>query len=145
MGRANDPTMLTAMSAITLEQPAPMVDTMKQVNQFLVYCVSQEDAITTFRKSDMKLAGNRDAGYLNDQKASSRAKDHVYISNSYPLPPSNGSILTILQINTTVMMSTVEAELGALFINAIKPCTCNKFLRRCATNRNKRQYKQKIA
>ena len=30
--------------------------------------MSQEDAIITFRKSDMKLSGHSDAGYMNNSK-----------------------------------------------------------------------------
>ena len=39
------------------------------------------------------------------------------MSNSYPFPQNNGTVLTILQIIKMVMSSTAEAELGALFVN----------------------------
>ena len=45
---------------------------MKQVKAFLYYCASQEDAIITFQKIDMKLVGHSDAGYLNKRKSHSR-------------------------------------------------------------------------
>ena len=71
-GRAIDPTMLTALSAITFQKSAPMVETMKLVKQLLNYCASQEDEIMTIQKSDTKLVGHSDAGYLNKRKSHSR-------------------------------------------------------------------------
>ena len=70
----------------------------------------------TFKKIDMKLAGHSDAGYLNKPKARRRAGG-IFMSNSSPLPPNNGAMLTISQIIKAVMSSIAEAELGALFIN----------------------------
>ena len=60
-GRAVDLTLLTALSAIASQQSKPTEETMKIVNQFLDYCASQEDAVVTYRRSDMKLAGHSDA------------------------------------------------------------------------------------
>ena len=57
-GRAVDPTMLTALSAIATEQADPTEETMKKVKHFLDYCASQEDAVITFRGSNMILAGH---------------------------------------------------------------------------------------
>ena len=42
------------------------------------------------------------------------------MSNNSADPPNNGAILTIAQIIKSVMSSTAEAELGALFINCCK-------------------------
>ena len=39
------------------------------------------------------------------------------MSDDSAVPPNNGSVLTISQIIKSVMSSTAEAELGALFIN----------------------------
>ena len=43
---------------------------------------------------------------------------HFFLSRDVQNPPNNGAVLTIAQIIETVMSSTAEAELGALFINA---------------------------
>ena len=40
------------------------------------------------------------------------------MSNNEPIPPNNGAILNIAQNIRAVMSSAVEAELGALYINA---------------------------
>ena len=91
---------------------------MKRVKQFLDYCASQDDAIITYKKIDMKLAAHSDAGYLNEPKARSRAGGHFYLSNNATHPANNGSVLNISQIIKAVMSSAAEAELGALYINA---------------------------
>jgi hypothetical protein len=42
----------------------------------------------------------------------------IFLSNDNKFTPNNGAILTIATIIKAVMSSAVEAELGALFINA---------------------------
>ena len=117
-GRAVDPTMLTALSAIASQQANPTEETMKRVKHFLDYVASQEDAVVTYKRSDMKLAGHSDAGYNNKPKAHSRAGGHFYLTDDTQYPPNNGPVLTISQIIKAVMSSAAEAELGALYINA---------------------------
>jgi hypothetical protein len=58
--------------------------------------------------------------YLNEANAHSRAGGHHFLSENQPLPPNNGAILTVSEIIKTVMSSTAEAELGALYTNARK-------------------------
>jgi hypothetical protein len=117
-GRVVALTLLTALSAIALQQAKPTEETMQIVNQFLDYCASQEDAVVTYRRSDMKLAGHSDAGYLNKPKVRSRAGGHFYMSNNAEHPLNNGAVLNIAQIIKAVMSSSAESELGALYINA---------------------------
>ncbi len=116
--RAVDPTLLTALSAIASQQSKPTQFTMDRAKQVLDYVASQEEAIITYRASDMILAVHSDAGYLNEPKAHSRAGGHFYLSNDETFPPNNGAILNIAQIIKAVMSSAAEAEIGALFINA---------------------------
>lgn len=116
--RAVDPTMLVALNAIATQQAAPTQRTMERVKQLLDYAASQEEAILTYRASDMILAIHSDAGYLNECKARSRAGGHFFLSSDVQNPQNNGAILTIAQIIDAVMSSAAEAELGALFINA---------------------------
>jgi hypothetical protein len=58
-----------------------MAETMNKVKQYLDYVASQEDAVITYRKSDMQLAGHSDAGYLNAKNTRSRAGGHFYLSD----------------------------------------------------------------
>ena len=116
--RAVDATLLVPLSSIAAHQAAPTEHTRELVHQLLDFCATQEDAVLTYHASDMILAVHSDAGYLNENKARSRAGGHFFLSSNTPLPPNNGAILTIAQIIRAVMSSAAEAELGALFINA---------------------------
>lgn len=118
LARAVDPTILTALSAIASQQAAPTERTLERTKQLLDYLASQEDAVITYKASDMILAAHSDAGYLNEPKARSRAGGIFYLSNNEQFPPSNGAVLNIAQIIKNVMSSATEAELGALYINA---------------------------
>jgi len=65
----------------------------------------------------MQSAGHSDAGYLHENNAQNRADGHFYLSDKSQHPPNNGPVLIIFQIIKSVMLLSVEAELGALFIN----------------------------
>ena len=118
IARAVDSTLLVPLSAIAAQQAAPTTATEAKASQLLDYVASQEEAILTYRASDMVLAVHSDAGYLNESNARSRAGGHFFMSNNSPIPPNNGAILNIAQIIKGVMSSAAEAELGALYINA---------------------------
>ena len=85
---------------------------------FLDYAASQEEAVLTYHASDMVLACHSDASYLSEPVSCSRAQGQFFLSNDATMPSNNGSVLNIAQIIKTVMMSAVEAEIGAMFINA---------------------------
>jgi hypothetical protein len=110
--------MLTPLSAIASKQAAPTGNTMQTCLQFLDYAASQEDAIVTYRASNMKLAIHSNASYLSEPKARSRAGGHMFMAGTEEIPISNWAVLNILQIIKAVMSSAAEAKLGALFINA---------------------------
>jgi hypothetical protein len=116
--RAVDLTMLTPLSALPSKQAAPNEKTMQKYLQFLGYAASQEDAIVTYRVSDMKLVIHSDASYLLEQKARSRAGGHVFMAGMEEITINNGAVLNISQIIKAVMSLAVEAKLGMLFINA---------------------------
>ena len=118
LARAVDATMLTPLSALASEQATPTEKTMQDCLQFLDYAASQDEAIVTYRASDMKLAIHSDASYLSEPKARSRAGGHMFMAGSEEIPINNGAVLNISQIIKAVMSSAAEAELGALFINA---------------------------
>jgi hypothetical protein len=71
-----DSILLAALSALTTQQSIPTTKTMKRVNQFLNYAVSQEPAILTYSKSDMVLVVHSNAGYLNKENVRSHAGGH---------------------------------------------------------------------
>ena len=124
--RAVDATMLTALSALASEQAHPTEATMRKCKQFLMrkckqfldYAASQEEAVLTYKASDMILAIHSDASYLSEPKARSRAGGHFFMAADETIPKNNGAVLNISQVIKAVMSSAAEAELGALFINA---------------------------
>jgi len=118
LGRAVDLTILTALSAIAAQQASPTEETKKRAIQLLDYLASQEEAILTYRASDMVLAVHSDASYLSEPNARSRAGGHFFLSSDESIPKDNGAILTIAQIIKAAMSYAAEAKLGALYINA---------------------------
>ena len=69
------------------------------------YAATHPDAIITYRKSDMILAGDSDASYLSKRGEQSRVGGHFFMSSDTPIPPNNGSVLTIAQLIKAVMLS----------------------------------------
>jgi len=116
--RGIDGGILPALSALASQQAQPMENTMKLCKLFLDYTASQEEAVLTYKASDMVLAVHSDASYLSKPKARSRAGGHMFMSANDNIPTNNGAILNISQIIRAVMSFAAEAELGALFINA---------------------------
>jgi hypothetical protein len=112
--------MLTALSAIASAQAKPTEETMTCCKQFLNYAATHQDAILTYKSSDMVLVVHSDASYLSKPKARSRAGGHFFLSSDTENPINNGAVLTIAQLIKAVMSSTAEAELSALYINAHK-------------------------
>ena len=91
---------------------------MNYTKQLLNYLATQEEAVLTYKASDMVLAVHSDASYLSEPKAKSRAGGHFFLSDNGEIPRNNGAILNIAHIIKHVMSSETEAELGALYIMA---------------------------
>ncbi len=109
-----------ALSAIASAQAEPTEETMTRCKQFLDYAATHQDAIITYKKSDMVLVVHSDASYLSEPKAHSRAGDHFFLSSDIEDPIDNGAVLNLAQLIKAIMSSAAEAELGALYINAHK-------------------------
>jgi hypothetical protein len=110
--------LLPALSALASQQANPTERTMELCKQFLDYMASQNKAVLTYKASDMVLAVHSNASYLSKPKARSCTGGHMFMAGRDNIPTNNGAVLNILQIIQAVMSSTMEAELGALFINA---------------------------
>ena len=118
LGRAVDLTILAAVSALASQQATPTEETKRRAQQLMDYLATQEEAILTYRASNMVLAVHSDASYLSEREARSRVGGHFLLSKDEPIPPDNGAILTVSTIIKAVMTSAAEAELGGLFINS---------------------------
>ncbi len=91
---------------------------MKLIKQFLDYMATQEEAIYSYRASNMVLAIHSNASYLSEAKACSCADGQLFMTGQDKIPQNNGAVLNISQMIRAVMSSAAEAELGALFFNA---------------------------
>ncbi len=86
---------------------------------------TQEEAILTYQASNTVLAIHSNTSYLSEPKSRSHAGGHMFIAGKDKIPINNGAVLNISQIIWAVMSSTVEEELGALFIKK-QLSQCNK-------------------
>jgi hypothetical protein len=91
-GRAVDSTILQALSAIATKQAKTTAKTLATVKQLLDYCALQEEAIMTFKASNMVLQVHSNASYANKKKSHSQAGGHFFLSNKDTSPPNNGTI-----------------------------------------------------
>jgi hypothetical protein len=101
--RAVDSKILPALSSIVTKQAAPTVKPMAKVKQLLDNVSTQQEAIITYRSSDMILSVHSNAGYCNKKKAQSQAGGHFYFSNNNPTLRNNRAILMIATIIKNVM------------------------------------------
>ena len=74
--------MLTALSVIASEQATPTENMMKECKQFLDYAALQEEAILTYKKSEMVLAIHSNTFYLSESKARSREGGHWFMAGN---------------------------------------------------------------
>jgi hypothetical protein len=118
--RAVDMTMLMALSAIAVEQTKAMSKTMGRCIQLLNYLASNSEAKMRYYASDMIINIHLDLSYLSDTKACSRACGIFFMGwmpeNGEPIK-INGAFYMNATILKFVVVSAVEAELGALFHN----------------------------
>ena len=120
VGRVVNKKLLVALSAISAQQAAATEDTASVIEQLLDYVATYPNDGIIFRKSDMILTAHADAGFLNKSRSRRRAGAHIFLSENEPKPKINGPVLTIAQIIKTVMASSAEVEMVALYITMKK-------------------------
>ncbi len=92
----------------------------------------------------MRLAIFRNASYLSEPKARSRAGGNMFMAGDEDIPINNRAVLNISQMIRAVTSSAAEAELGALFINAKKAVPCNAPLKKWDIHKLATPYKPTI-
>jgi hypothetical protein len=117
---AIDLTVLMALSTIASKQAHSTKNTMQKIKQLLNYLATHLDATVQFDASDMILNIHFNTSYLSKANAHSRACRHFFMG--WKLNPTqpiklNGAFFTLCAILWFVVVSTAEAELGALFLN----------------------------
>ncbi len=118
LARGVDGGLLPALSTLASQQANPTEQMLALCKQFLDYMTSQDEAVLTYKASDMVLGIHSNASYSSKSKARSRVGGHMFMTGRDDIPTNNGAILNILQIIRAVMSSTAKVELGTLFINA---------------------------
>ncbi len=118
LARGVNGSLLPALSALVSQQANPMEQMLALCKKFLDYMASQDETVLTYKASNMVLTIHSNASYLSKPKACSRVGGHMFMAGRDDIPANNGAILNISQIIRAVMSSAMEAELGALFINA---------------------------
>ena len=99
------------------EQAAPTTTTLKNTTQFLGCATTNDEAVLTYKASNMVLVVHNDASYLNKPQARSRAGGHFFMSHNTTFPLNNGAIHNTAQVIKAVMSLAAKAELGASYIN----------------------------
>jgi hypothetical protein len=69
LARAVDGGLLPALSSLASQQANPTEKSMFLCKQFLDFMATQEEAVLTYRASDMVLAIHSDASYLSEPKS----------------------------------------------------------------------------
>ena len=92
--------------------------TVEAITYFLNYCASNLNITKLYQTRDMILTTYSDVAYLVAPKARSRANGFHYLGNK-DKRLLNGSITIIAKNIKAVMSSAAEAEVRALYINAI--------------------------
>ncbi len=119
--QAVDMTILMALSDIATQQAPPTKNTKNRVDQFLDYMWTHPDAIIRYRASDMILNVHSDASYISAPCARSQAGSYFFLGS---LPTDSDPIILNSTVHITctilklVAASAVEADLGALFLDA---------------------------
>ena len=114
-GRACDPTLAAALSAISARQAKGTKNVLAACHHLLDYLATHPDAAIRYRASDMILAFDTDASYLSEVGAKSRAAAYYYMTRKGDRAFTNGAVDVLSTIIKHVMSSASEAETGALY------------------------------
>jgi hypothetical protein len=108
--RTVDPTLIMPINVLAYEQSKATSDTAEKVIKLLNYCNTHPNTKIRYHASDMILHIHSDASDLSEREANSRPGGLFYMGSRADI-----NISTVLN---HVMFSAVEAEIGAVFINA---------------------------
>jgi hypothetical protein len=92
--RAVNSTILPALSSIATKQATPTAKTMAKVKQLLDYVSTQQEAIITYRASDMILSVHIDAGdtVMRKRHAAKQAATFTFQTTTPPPPTTEQSL-----------------------------------------------------
>jgi hypothetical protein len=114
-GRAVDPTLTAALSAIASRQNKGTEATMKATKQLLDYIATHPNPSIVYLASDMILALDTDGSHLSKLGGKSRAAAYMFLTKKDNPDFHNGAILVLSAIIKHVMASASETEIASLF------------------------------
>ena len=122
---AVNPIMLAALGSISAQQAKCTEKTYADTLRFINYAATHPNSMIRYTASDMVLHIHSKASYLSEPQARSRAGGQYFLGDICPdmsnphitHPRLNGPIHSISRIMSNVMGSSVEAEIGAAYIN----------------------------
>ena len=114
--RAVGCTMLAARGTIATQQAKPTSNTMKKVTKFLDYVASHDDAIITYKGSDIVLAVNSNASYLSENKARSQVGGNFYMSPVFVSLPLKCWFIYFSLVSLSTGISPVLFSFKLLFL-----------------------------
>ena len=114
-------TVIVVLSSIASEQSQATMTTDQKARHLLDYLATHPEAEIKFHASDMILNIHSDASYLSETRGRSRVGGYYFLGKTtiHNKPITlNGNLYTLSQILKFIVVSTAEAKLGALIINA---------------------------
>ena len=123
-GRAVDPTIITALNEIAIQQSKPTIITEHKAQILLNYLSTFLNTRLRYYAGDMKLQVETDATYLVLPNACSRVAGCFYLSaypsvnKTYP-HQYNAPILNEYHTFKNVVSSVAEAQCGGIFHNCV--------------------------
>jgi hypothetical protein len=81
--------IVPTLSALASQQANPTEQTLALCKQFLDYMASQDEAVLTYKASDIVLAIHSDASYLSELKACSCVGRHMFMAGRDDIPTNN--------------------------------------------------------
>ena len=108
-GRACDPTLMAALSAIGSQQSKGTKKLLAVAHHLLDYLATHPNAAIRYHSSDMILAFDTDASYLSKVNTKSRAEAYYYMTRKGNRAFTNGAIDVLSTIIKHVMSSTSES------------------------------------
>ncbi len=114
-GRAVDPTLLAALSAIAAFQSNGTRAVADACHQLLNYVATHPNCRHLVRGVRHGTIVHMDASYLSEPGSKSQAAGHFYLSNHNDKDFNNGAIVTLSTIIKHIMLSASEAELATLY------------------------------
>ena len=122
-----DPTLLPAVSHLSIQQVNPTQMTMLKLQRLLNYAYYHPDASITYRPSDMQLYIHSDCSHHSEPNARSRTGIFMVCGQPKFTGPTepyniNGAVDVVSVLLKYVTGSASESEYGALYTAAVNAC-----------------------